>query len=107
VRAIASSSRIALLPAVIQNSPERTSCSRTVAMASATRSHGTKSIGQEGSNGTIGTVPLSTAPATPCRPWNAEITPVRESPMTTEGRSTTVGTRLASTTCSAATLLAA
>ncbi len=92
---------------MIQNSPSLTRFPATQAIASATTSAGTKSIGQPGSNGIIGTMPANRPAATWCRPWNAAISPVTESPMTTDGRRITCGTPLDRTTCSAASFDAA
>src|SRR5215470_16585569 len=89
-----SSRRSALSPALIQNSPSLTRFSTTQAMASATTSAGTKSIGQPGSNGISGTVPANMPATTWCRPWNAAVSPVTESPMTTDGRRMTCGMQL-------------
>ena len=50
----------------------------------------------------MGTMPANRPAATWCRPWNAAISPVTESPMTTDGRRMTCGTPLDRTTCSAA-----
>ena len=52
-------------------------------------------------------MPDSTAPAARCSPWAEDMAPVRESPMTIEGRTRLCLTPLAVTTASAARLEAA
>lgn len=47
-------------------------------------------------------MPANMPATTWCRPWNAAISPVTESPMTTDGRKMTYGTPLDRTTSSAA-----
>jgi hypothetical protein len=66
-----------------------------------------KSIGQDGPNGISGTTRVNRPAATRYSPWKAAISPVTESPMTTDGRRMTCGPPLARTTCSAASFDAA
>ena len=70
---------------------------------SATTSAGTKSIGQAGIERDHRHDAREQAlPRPGCRPWNAAISPVPESPMTTDGLMMTCRTQLDRTTSSAA-----